>query len=214
MAHVLPCLARHAGKITVNALTLFWGGIALFGIGFLHTQEKIGQIDARCFHFLYKFLNETFKVALFQRLWFLGRTPLTLACLAILTFCDWERGLVAWGVYGLAASLERGIKFLVKRPRPFASFPENVTLLQPQRPSDFSFPSGDSLRVWFLALVIPSFWEFSWPVYALSAGIALTVTLGRVAMGVHYPLDTISGTGLGILGAGLMIFVWQVGGLL
>lgn len=212
MVDVLPCLARCRGKVTMNMLFLLCGGIALFGFGFLHKLKKIHQKDAEYFHFLYQFLNKKFKIALFQRLWVLGKTPLTLVFLTILTFFSWKRGIAAWGIYGLIAGLERGIKLLTKRARPFTSFPKKVAMLQPKRPNDFSFPSGDSLRVWFLALLLPAFLGLSWHFYLLSGAMALMVTLGRIAMGVHYPLDALSGTGLGLLGAGLAKVLWQVWG--
>lgn len=210
MAYVLPGLARRAGRIAVNALINIWVGAILFGAGFLHAHKKINQVDARYFRILQDFLNGRIGAAFFQRVWFLGRTPFTLFWMGVLMALNWRCGLIAGGIYGLAAGLEGGIKLLVARPRPFTAFPDDAAMLQPKRPRDFSFPSGDCFRVWFLALAIPAFWGLAWPLYALSGGIALIVTLGRVALGVHYPLDAISGTGLGFLSAGLTVLAWQV----
>jgi len=194
---------------------VFFGvGVILFGFGYLHGQKNIKRMERQYFHILYNLLNKTIKVTHFQHLWFLGRTPFALFWLGVLIVLNWRCGLIAGGIYGLAAGLERWIKLLIARPRPFTTFPEQAIMLQPKRPTDFSFPSGDSFRVWFLALVIPAFWGLAWPICALFWGIALAVSLGRIAMGVHYPLDVISGTGLGIVSAGLTLFVWQVLGLL
>ncbi len=199
----------------MNALVCVWVGGILFLAGFLYRQEKIGQIDGQVFLAGHLFLREKIGAALFQRLWFLGRTPFTLLWLSLLIMLNWRYGLIAGGIYVLAAGLEGGGKLLVGRPRPWGVvFPEGVDMLQPQRPTDSSFPSGDSFRVWFLALILPAFWGAPWYVYTLSVGAALTVTLGRVAMGVHYPLDTISGTGLGFLSAGLTVLAWQAVGFL
>lgn len=183
-------------------------GLFLFGVGFLHRVEKIDRLDGQGVRHLHRFLNAKVGVTVFQRLWFLGRTPFTLLWLGFLIGLNWRYGLAAGGIFGLAAGLEGGIKLLLARTRPFRAFPEEVDMLQPQTPTDFSFPSGDCMRVWFLALVLPAFWGFPWLFFTLLAGLALVVTLGRVAMGVHYPLDVVSGAGLGMLGAGLTLLTW------
>jgi len=102
----------------------------------------------------------------------------------------------------LAALFERGIKTALRRPRPFTCQP-NTHVLQPRRPKDASFPSGDALRVWFLINALIAALSLSgYPALALY-GIATLVTVGRVALGVHYPLDALAGAGLGILSAGV-----------
>ncbi len=198
----------------MNTLTVLYLGGFLFGIGFLHLREKISQIDGKIFLTTHIFLQEKIGATLFQRLWFLGRTPFVLFWILVLIALIWKLGLLGGVIYSLAAALERGVKSLVGRPRPFEDIPKGVEMCQPQAPTDPSFPSGDSLRVWFLALLIPVFWGAPLPVYLLSIGIAFAVTLGRIAMGVHYPLDTVSGAGLGLLSAGMTILAWQaVGGI-
>ncbi len=61
------------------------------------------------------------------------------------------------------------------------------------------------MRIWFLALVFPLAFGLPWPVFALTCTVALTLSLGRFALGVHYPLDVIGGAGLGIFFTGLSI---------
>jgi membrane-associated phospholipid phosphatase len=101
----------------------------------------------------------------------------------------------------ITAILERGIKLLLKRPRPFESDSE-VILRQDPAPRDPSFPSGDAMRLWFLfaALafgIIPPFFVI------LFIGVcALFLSIGRIRLGVHYPLDVWAGSGLGF-GIGL-----------
>lgn len=198
----------------MNALITLWLGGILFGIGFLHLRGKINRADAKSFLTGHIFLREKIGVSLFQRLWFLGRTPFALFCLGGLIVLDWRAGVIAGGIFGLAAGLEVTVKRLVGRPRPFKLSPVGADMLQPQPPTDPSFPSGDSFRVWFLALLIPAFWGAPWYAYLVSGGVASLVTLGRLAMGVHYPLDTIAGTGLGLTSASSTILIWQVAGLL
>jgi undecaprenyl-diphosphatase len=87
-------------------------------------------------------------------------------------------------------------------------------MLQPKQPLDPSYPSGDALRVWFLALILPT--AIGNPGLLLITGIVLAsiVSIGRSVMGVHYPSDVIAGIGLGFIGAGTSIWLWQILGLI
>ncbi len=96
-------------------------------------------------------------------------------------------GLVpAWVVADL-------LKLVFRRPRPFDALPGVVTLIS--RPSDLSFPSGDTAAAFGAAValghVLP---RLRWPALVIAAGIGLA----RVAVGVHYPGDIVAGAVVGI----------------
>ena len=112
-------------------------------------------------------------------------------------------------LYTVMAVLERTVKLKVARPRPFETLP-NVEMNQPKEPHDPSHPSGDTMRVFFLVLVFPWIFDLSWPVYLLTIIVATTLSLGRIVLGVHYPLDVIGGAGLGILAASITVICYQV----
>lgn len=92
------------------------------------------------------------------------------------------------------------IKHLVQRPRPFMELTDVILLVNP--PGSYSFPSGHAANAFAAGLVlgrkVP--WLF-WPVNLLAAIIAFS----RVYVGVHYPLDVISGTVLGIVCAAVVL---------
>jgi undecaprenyl-diphosphatase len=117
-------------------------------------------------------------------------------------------GLLAWaiprsalwlaaGAAG-AAITERLIKVRVGRPRPFSQLPD-IELRQLPAPTDAGFPSGDAMRVWFAAAGL----ELALPGAPLSVrlavwSVAVLVSLSRVRLGVHYPLDVWGGGWLGV----------------
>jgi len=175
-------------------------GAILFLIGVMHMSPALALLDARTFRFLHTFLRRG--NAFFKNIWHLGRTPFTLLCIIIFMLYDLQSGVIAAIVFSAAAALEWGIKRTFQRPRPFTLIPDAI-MAQPREPKDGSFPSGDAMRIWFLALTIPLIFGLSWPFLAGTSIIALLVTLGRIAMGVHYPLDVLAGIGLGILGTGI-----------
>ncbi len=195
MADVLPRLARPVGRDAVTAALLI-----LFLLGFACRLPLIARLDARAFLFLHRPLSRPPWIAAFRALWHLGRTPA--AVLALLLLAPFVGGdYRGWGLLGLALGLaalaERLVKRTMKRPRPFAALP-GVSMQQPRQPRDPSFPSGDALRVWFLAAAYAHYLPAGAPLwYAL----ALLVSLGRVALGVHHPLDVLSGASLGALSA-------------
>ena len=118
-------------------------------------------------------------------------------------------GLTAASVFLFIIGIEQLVKQAVNRKRPYKAH-QSILMLQPQEPTDASFPSGDTLRIWFLALILPIAAGNS--IYLLLAMIlfALLVSLGRIAMGVHYLTDILAGAGLGILGAGTTIWLWHL----
>jgi undecaprenyl-diphosphatase len=127
----------------------------------------------------------------------------------IMFIASWQAGLSAALMYGLAAIVEWAVKRKVNRPRPYKTLP-GVALTQPKHPRDASHPSGDTMRVWLLALVFPLAFGLHWTVFALTCTMALTLSLGRIALGVHYPLDVVGGAGLGILFTGLTIISYHL----
>jgi undecaprenyl-diphosphatase len=188
------------------ALTLTLCGLGLFLLGLGHRFPALERLDARLFSRLYAFFGEGRGLPVFRSFWPLGRTPVTLALLAVLCIVDWKAGALAAGIYLLAAGLEMALKRRLRRPRPFEALP-GIQPRQPRLPTDPSFPSGDALRVWFLALVLPAVFGLAWPVSLTLPALALLVSLGRTAMGMHYPTDVLAGSGLGLLAAGTFFFI-------
>ena len=186
-----------------SQLTIFLGA-TLFFLGIAHMSPRMALLDARLFRFLHKGLRRG--NAFFQVIWHLGRTPFTLVCLALMLFFDLQNGIRVAIVFAAAATLEWTIKRSFKRPRPYTLIPD-ATMEQPREPQDTSFPSGDAMRIWFLALTIPFVFGLSTSFIFGFSIFAFIVTLGRIAMGVHFPLDTLAGTGLGLVASGVSIYL-------
>ncbi len=192
--------------ITNSPFTILIIGIALAVIGWLHQIPSVEFWDARTFEFLHHRLSRY--AGFFRYIWPLGTTPVTVILIALVFVTSSRAGWLASGAYLIAAVIERTIKMSVKRARPFETL-SNVNIQQPSRPHDPSYPSGDALRVWFLAILIPAVFGLSWPVYVATGLIATTLSLGRIALGVHYPLDVLGGTGLGLIATSATVISLQ-----
>jgi len=158
-------------------------------------------------------LQDSFKnkpwLPMFQEIWFFGRTSFAIIILLLLTFYHWKMGSVAMVVFLIIVGLENLIKNTFTRARPYSTISE-IKMLQPVEPTDPSFPSGDTLRVWYLALILPAIAAGQNPILLIACvSLAILVSLGRMVMGVHYITDTVSGAGLGLLGAGTTIWLWN-----
>ena len=183
----------------------FLGLLAFLG-GLAHLSPRVAASDQRVFLLLNQLFNKQRLVEFFRLIWPLGTTPFALALLTINFLNGWRIGFIVSGIYAASIITERIVKLAIKRPRPFNSLPE-IVMQQPRRPKDPSFPSGDALRVWFLALVIPAAFGLTWLAFTIAMLMALLVSIGRLALGVHYPLDVLGGTGLGILFAGINLIL-------
>lgn len=175
-------------------------GLAFSGCGLLYRTTAFQRQDHRLCSSLHLKLSR--KISFFRTLWPVGKTPFMIAMLGVLFLSGWSSGFRAAFLYGMIAFLERLLKLTVKRQRPFSVL-HDVRMFQPRQPQDPSHPSGDAMRVWYLTFVIPM--AFGLPLMALFlfCCVAVLISLGRIALGVHFPLDVIGGIGLGLIGAGL-----------
>ena len=205
MADVLPSLAGF-GEREVMIYQIV--GFSLILLGGLHIIDPTSQYEARISLNLQRLFNRKAFLYIFREIWFFGRTSFTMIILVLLIMVDWKAGLAALTVFLLIVGVEQIIKRSFNRIRPYQD-QDGIEMLQPLEPFDPSFPSGDALRVWYLALIIPAFTGNN-PLLTLAVvALAMAVTLGRMVMGVHYLSDTMTGTGLGLLGAGTTIWLWN-----
>lgn len=189
-------------------MTLFLLGLILILLGFLHLLNEVAQVEPKLLQSIQQVSNSKPLLSFFREIWFIGRTPFTFIVLVFLIFINWKMGLIAGGVFLAIIGTEYLVKSLYHRKRPFTS-DQAIAMLQPIEPLDSSFPSGDALRVWYLALILPAATGSILQILVAAISLAVLVTLGRLVMGVHYITDTLAGAGLGFIGAGTTIWLWN-----
>lgn len=188
---------------------LAFSGLVFFLAGLGYRHPRISQWDTALFKTIQAHTQQGAVVAIFRVIWLAGTTPFLILMLAGSFFRNQPAALLASVVYLWAALIERVVKVTIKRPRPFEALPGTV-VHQPRLPIDASFPSGDCLRVWYLAIALPVLLRGPWPYAAAGLLVAGLVAAGRLVMGVHYPSDVLAGIGLGMLCAGTCLFIYRV----
>ncbi len=188
-------------------------GLALFLTGCAHLLKWTDTTDFNIVQTLQEYINKKIPIKIFKEIWFLGRTTFAVIILFLIISFNIKLGFTAAAVFLVIVGIEQLVKQAVNRKRPFEVH-QSILMLQPQEPIDASFPSGDTLRIWFLAMILPIAAGNSTYMLLAMITIALFVSLGRIAMGVHYLTDILAGAGLGILGAGTTIWLWHIFNLL
>ncbi len=133
---------------------------------------------------------------------------LAIICLAARgpRLASWRRAAVAAGLSaGLGLAVGKVISQLVDRARPFVADPGGVHLFS-SHVADAGFPSDHATAAFAIAVAIV-LRKRKWGIVALVAAAVLSV--GRVAIGVHYPSDVLGGAALGTAAA-LVLWVAPV----
>jgi undecaprenyl-diphosphatase len=113
-----------------------------------------------------------------------------------------RRGAVA-GAVSAAVALAVGavISGLVDRQRPFVAHPRTIHLFI-KHAADAGFPSDHATASFAIATAI---WLRSRGWGTLALVLALVLSIGRVALGVHYPGDVAGGA---VLGGAVALLLW------
>lgn len=121
-----------------------------------------------------------------------------LAIVCLFGRASWRRAAVAAGLSAaLGLAVGKLISELVDRARPFVADPGGVHLFS-HHAADAGFPSDHATAAFAIATAI-FLRNRRWGMVALSAAAVLSV--GRVALGVHYPSDVLAGAALGAAAA-------------
>jgi undecaprenyl-diphosphatase len=113
-------------------------------------------------------------------------------------FRDWRQAAAAAMLSaGLALVIGKAVSELVDRARPFVADPHGVHLFSTHA-ADPGFPSDHATAAFAVAVAV-LLRKRGWGVVALLA--AAIVSVGRVALGFHYPSDVLAGAALGAVAA-------------
>jgi undecaprenyl-diphosphatase len=134
--------------------------------------------------------------------------PVTMAIIGLANGDDKllrNAGVIATGTI-INLGITAGLKYLVKRKRPFTTYKGIIVNKSCSPCGDPSFPSGHTSTSFMLAtslsLQYPK-WYVITPAY-LYAG---TVAYSRMELGVHYPLDILAGA---LIGAGTAYGIYEI----
>jgi membrane-associated phospholipid phosphatase len=105
--------------------------------------------------------------------------------------------------YGITA----GLKYAVKRDRPYITYPDDFANKTGHDYSDsYSFPSGHSTTAFATATALTLDFP-KWYVIVPSYAYAGTVAYSRMHLGVHYPSDVLTGA---LIGSGCAVLTHYV----
>ncbi|MEI6020011.1 MAG: phosphatase PAP2 family protein [Bacteroidota bacterium] len=105
----------------------------------------------------------------------------------------------------LAGGITTGLKYVVNRPRPFITYPNDIKQ-RDKGVGPYSFPSGHTTFAFAMATNLSlsyKKWYITVPAYAYAS----LVGYSRMRLGVHYPSDVLCGALIGI-GSGFL--VWRL----
>ena len=126
-------------------------------------------------------------------------TPVTMAIVGLASHDDEVLRNAVTMAAGTAVSygIALGLKYTVKRDRPFVTYPEDFADKTGHDYSDsYSFPSGHSTTAFATATALTLEYP-KWYVIVPSYAYAGTVAYSRMHLGVHYPSDVLAGALIG-----------------
>lgn len=107
---------------------------------------------------------------------------------------------------GITTATTMGMKYLVRRPRPYQGYPDDLVCVKPEWSP--SFPSGHTSMAFSTATSI-SLQHPHWYVAIPALTWASAVGFSRMYLGVHYPSDVLTGALIGAASAYITFRVHQ-----
>jgi undecaprenyl-diphosphatase len=114
-------------------------------------------------------------------------------------------GVIATGTI-INLGITAGLKYLVKRKRPFVTYKGIIVNKSGKTCLDPSFPSGHSSTSFMLATSLSLAYP-KWYVIVPSYAYAGTVAYSRMDLGVHYPSDVLAGA---LIGSGSAYLTYRI----
>ena len=175
-------------------------------------METLHKIDGACFNFINTSLSNTvfdFIMPLFHHTKYF--IPILLVLWIIAVFYDkpnrWKLAIIIPLAIILVDQSGLWIKKTVLRPRPFMTMdPQIINHLVAPSGENLSFPSNHAANNATLATIFSSVY---YHLRYIFWGIVIIVMFSRVYIGVHYPLDVISGCILGTFYGLLLVKAWD-----
>jgi len=187
-----------------TTIILLWSAFSLFS-----TQISAQNADIE----LLRSINGSKSVGLRQYSKFISNTttavaistPLVMGAVALLEKNDdlLKSALYVGVSIGVDGVLTYSMKEIVKRPRPYATYPDIYAY---QSETSLSFPSGHTSLAFATATAL-SLKCPKWYVIAPSYFWACSVGYSRMNLGMHYPSDVLAGA---FLGAGSAYITYKV----
>ena len=174
--------------------------------------EKIIEIDKQMMVFFNKTISNSifdFIMPIITNQNFLVFSGLIL--IGYLAYYGEKRGRITIVILLIAASFSDAICFQVIKPwvgriRPSHEFYDYINLLV-SKGGKYSFPSNHAANSFVFATVLSYFYEKNKNfLYILASAIAFS----RVYVGVHYPLDIVSGAIIGYIISWIILSMWVI----
>jgi membrane-associated phospholipid phosphatase len=130
--------------------------------------------------------------------------PIVLALIAAV-MRKWRLAIAALLVYPLKIFVEKVVlKEIVYRSRPGTSVPDAILRHAPAHGP--SFPSGHAIIAFAMAGILAPYLSRGWRIVAY--GVAVAVSISRVYLGAHNPVDVVAGAAAGlVIAAGLNLLL-------
>ncbi|MBN2301207.1 MAG: phosphatase PAP2 family protein [Lentisphaerae bacterium] len=153
----------------------------------------------------------------FEEVSSLGAWPVGIIAFALLAGCGrrlmYRHVLLLVLAFAIVSPLNNMIKRVIARDRPEMVFAERiedgtvtVRVLERKQPRRWSFPSGHSLTA-FLFMTYTALNKRAYRFWAY--GLAFLIAYSRVYVGVHFPLDCLAGSLLGMAFGWLAWFAFK-----
>lgn len=128
----------------------------------------------------------------------LGEMAIVLAVLVIIYWCvDKKKGFLVAAPILFSTVTMQALKAIFRVPRPFMRYPDQIIGERQHTATGYSFPSGHSTTASsFYGGLFKAFRE-KW-IRAIAISLMIIIPLTRLYLGVHWPMDVIVGTAIGL----------------